>query len=114
VREIAHRIVGRALRQQRRDDVRGDTRDDQRVAVGRGLGGEIGADRAARAGAVLDDEARLQTLRELLRDEAAERVGGAARRERRDDPDGPVGPGMSMGCKKDEQTNDKATHPRIL
>ena len=56
----------------------------QRVAVGRRLGGGLRADIAAGAGAVLHHDVLAPGLGELLRDDAAERVDGAAGRERDD------------------------------
>ena len=72
-------------RQERRDDVRGDAGNYERVAIRRRLRDELGADDAAGAALVLDDEALLHLVGELLRDETAERIGGAARTEGHDD-----------------------------
>ena len=51
------------------------------MAVGRALCHDAGADGAARAAAVLDDERFRELLGELVGDEAADDVGGAAGRE---------------------------------
>ena len=63
---------------------RGD--DQQRVAVRRGLGGLRGADDAGGARAVLDEERLLEPLAELLREIAADQIGGASGAERHDHP----------------------------
>src|SRR6266853_3676264 len=87
--------------------MRGDTRDDQCVAVGRGLRDELRADNAARAGAVLDDEILLQGLAQLLRYQAAQSVGGSARCERNDDAHGLGGPTLREGTRAPEQQGDE-------
>ena len=76
-REILDRVVGH-LAQRRVDAVRRDVAEQQRVAVGRGPGDELGADRAVGAGLVLDDHRLLQPLVELLRDDARHGVVAAA------------------------------------
>src|SRR2546422_140066 len=48
----------------------------------------LGPDRAARSRPVLDDHCAAEALRELLTDEAGERVTGSAGGERDDDLDG--------------------------
>ena len=66
-------------------------RHQQRVAVGRSLGDRIGADIAARARAVLDDDRLAERLRHLVADRARQHVGEAAGGERRDQLDRTVG-----------------------
>jgi hypothetical protein len=61
---------------------------EERVAVGRGLGHEVRADVAAGAGLVVDDDLLLPQRREALAERAGHHVGGAAGREWHDDPDG--------------------------
>src|SRR6266568_898056 len=58
-----------------------------RVSVGRGLGDDVGADIAARAGPVVDHDLLREALGELLRDDASDDVGAAARREGDDEAD---------------------------
>jgi hypothetical protein len=57
----------------------------QRVAVRRRHGSELGADVAARAAAVLDNDRLAPCLGELLREQPSDLVGAAARRERDDE-----------------------------
>ena len=59
----------------------------ERVAVGRRLGRRLGADHAAGAAAVLDDELLAEGLAELVGPGPGDDVGGAAGRERHDDLD---------------------------
>jgi hypothetical protein len=77
--------------------VRGHCAHQERVAVGRGLGDDLRAEVAARAGAVLDDDLLAEPHRELRREDAADDVGGAAGRERDDHRDDLVGPGRGNG-----------------
>ncbi len=77
-REVLDRVVGHLRIQRRIDRLRADRSHQQRVAVGRRLGDEIGAQVAAGAGLVLDDEALAEGLGELGRERAGEDVGRAA------------------------------------
>ena len=70
--------------------------DDQRIAVGRGAHHRLGADIAAAARAVLDDERLPQLFSELLRDAARQQIGGAARGEGDDDLHGLGGVGRGL------------------
>ena len=83
--EILHRVE-RLLVEPRIDRMR-DRDDEERVAVGRGLGGEIGADHAAGAGAIVDEDLLAEVLAELVGDDAADDVVAAAGRERDDQAD---------------------------
>ena len=58
--------------------VAADAGEEERVAVGRRLGGELGADRAAGAGPIVDDDRLAEIGPELLRDRARHRVVAAA------------------------------------
>ena len=94
--EVRHRpqhgdageILGGIERQlgveRRRDRVRGDRVEADRVAVGGRLGDDVGADIAARARAVLDDELLAGQLTELGADDAGECVGRPAGRKDHD------------------------------
>ena len=64
--EILDRIIGQVAAEADRDCVRARGGDPDRRAVGRGLGDRIGADIAARAGAVLDHDLLAETAGELL------------------------------------------------
>jgi len=64
------------------------SRDQQAVAVGRGLGDGIGADYSRRAaGAILDDEVLAYGLVELLHHDARDAVDRSAGRKRHHDRD---------------------------
>jgi hypothetical protein len=67
--------------------VRGDVLHEQRVAVGRRLGDEVGRDRGAGAGAVVDQDLLSHGGVELGADRARQHVGNAARRETQHQPD---------------------------
>ena len=82
-REVVDRIVGE-LRVERGADGVGLRREQQRVAVRRGAGDDLGADRGAGAGLVLDDELLPEAFAELLRDHAHRPVDRATRRKRHD------------------------------
>ena len=115
--EVLQWIVRRAVRQVRRDHMRSDARDDERVAVGRRLRHEVRADHAAGAAAVLDDEAFLQLIGELRADQPAERVGAAAGAEGHDDLDGPRGVRLGERSETDEQNRQRSAqtdHAPIL
>jgi hypothetical protein len=58
-------------------------RHEQRVAVGRGLRGQLGGKDAGRAGAVIHDELLFQVIREPLAEKPREEVGRAPWRRRR-------------------------------
>jgi hypothetical protein len=89
-REILEDIVGQFRAIQRgRDGVRAVVGHEQRVAVGRGLGHQGAAHRAAGTRAILHHDLLAQPLRQLLCQDAAERVGVAAGRLRHDQPDRP-------------------------
>ena len=66
----------------------------QGIAVGRGLRRSRGADIAAPARPVLDHHVLAPGLGELLREDAAQRVDGAAGRERNQNADRAVGIGL--------------------
>ena len=94
-REILDRVVGLLL--QAGVDREGDGRDQQRVAVRRGLGGGAGADGAAAARAIVDDDGLAPAVGEALRDQPRDRVGGAARDERHHQLDLTAGIGLRLG-----------------
>ena len=89
-------VVGR-LAQVRQDVERRVGRQQEGVAVGRRLGGGLGADHAAGTAAVLDDELLAEGLAQLFRPGPADQVGGAARRIGQDELDGLVGPALRLG-----------------
>ncbi len=64
--------------------------DEERVAVGLGLGDRLGADIGAGAGLVLDHDLLAPDLGEPMADDAGDRVGGAAGHERNDEPHVPA------------------------
>jgi hypothetical protein len=98
VGKILDRIIADIGIDRRAGDVRPGAADHQRIAVGRGAGGERGADGAARAGMVLDIKLLAERFRQLLGDQPAELIGAAARREGDDDLYGTRGP-VLRGCR---------------
>ena len=77
--------------------------DHERVAVGRGTGAARGADHAAGAADVFDHDRLAERLLHAVLQDARDRVGRAARRERHQQRDGTVGIGLrrsGAGCQK--------------
>ena len=94
-RNHCHRLeCGRIERQFRTeallDDKRRLRRDQQRVTVGRGTKDGFSADDISRTRAVLDDDRLTPHLRELVGNKPRQGIGDRARRNRGDDPDGPL------------------------
>jgi len=82
-REIVHRIERRRL--QRRVGGERGRGEEQRVAVGRRLGGEVGTDVARGAGLVVGDDRRLPAIGELRPEHARQDIGAGAGRVWHDD-----------------------------
>ena len=82
-RKAVDRLVGQLV-EPRVDRVH-QRHDEQRVAVLGRVGGELGADDAARAAAVVDDELLAEPPAQLRGDHAADRVIDGAGGERNDD-----------------------------
>ena len=80
VGEVLDRIEARVLVHRRRQHMRRHAGNLQRVAIGRRARDLGGADQAAAAGAVLDEELLPERLAELLGEHAAEQIVGAAGR----------------------------------
>jgi hypothetical protein len=83
-REIVERVEGKPAVEVRIGDEGRVRRDQQRVAVGRGLGHGFGADLAGGARLVLHHHLLAQAFREPLRQRARKNVGDAARGKRHD------------------------------
>jgi hypothetical protein len=85
--------------------------DQERVAVAGPLGDEIGADRAARAGPVVEHERLAHRLGEALREGAPEELDRTAGRKRHDEPQRSIGIGnfrCSLGRDRQEvRRNDR-------
>ena len=87
-REGFQRIVGQRVEP---GIDRGRQRHDQeRVAVLRRVGDDLGANHAAGAAAIVDDDLLAEPLAEMLRDDAGDDVVDAAGRKRHDQPHRPV------------------------
>ncbi len=88
-REILARVVADVAVERRIDRERAGAAEHQRVAVGRGLRHRARGDRAAGAGAVLDDDVLAERLAHLLGDDARHHVvaaAGGVRHHQRDRP----------------------------
>ena len=102
----------------------GDRHDvhEQRVAVGLGAGGELGADLAGRAGLGLDHHRLLEDRLQHRRQRPRHHVDGAAGRERVDEGDGAGGvdllrmrgPGCQRGCGGGGACDEAASVHEIL
>ena len=77
-RDLLGRVVGQVLVEQRIGGERTGDGHAQRVAIGRGAGHRRGADIAARAGLVLDDERLAQALAQLVVDQPGHDIGRRA------------------------------------
>ena len=93
--KVPPRVV-RDLADQGIDDEASRPDRKQRIAIGRRLSDEVGADVAAGARTVLDDERLPPGLRELLGDQTHDDVVRPAGGERHDDPHGPGGVVLRM------------------
>ena len=100
-RKVPRRVV-RDFSNQGIDDKAPRPDRKQRIAVGRGLGDEVGTDVAARSRTVLNEERLLPGLRELLGDQTHDDVVRAARGERHDDAHGPGGIVLRMRAQPEE------------
>ena len=105
-REILDRVVGRLL--QAGVDRERDGGDQQGVAVGRGLGHDGGADRAAAARPVVDHGGLAPVVVHALRDQPRDRVGGAAGDERHDQVDLLAGIGLRRAAEISAQAINAA------
>jgi hypothetical protein len=85
--EVGHRIEAELLDRVRQHRLVGHALHHQRVAVGGGVRHEVGADRAARTAAVVDDERLAERSCEPLAEHTPEDVGRPAGRPRDDEPD---------------------------
>ena len=95
-REVLQRVVAHLLDQGRDQELRRG-REEQRVAVGRRPGDELGGDRAACAWAVIDDELLAERRCQPLGNDACLDVDAAAGRVGHDDPDRPLRPRLGLG-----------------
>lgn len=99
-REVLERIVGKVRLHEGIDGERPVRADEQRVAVGRRVRHEFGADAAAGAAAVVDHNRLAERARNAFADDAADDVGVAAGGERHDQVDRPVGIGGEGGARQ--------------
>ena len=128
-REVLHRVVRHLRVKARVHRVRRQRAHQDRVAVGRRLRDEVGADVAARAGPVVDDNALAPVLARLLRDGAADDVERSAGRKGDDELHRPVRIGRGglragVRCRQatraraaaamDEQKSESGDHRRQI
>ena len=112
-RKILHRIVGQFLVQRLVDGERGRGRHQQRIAIGLGPCDLLRAERGAGARLVLDDDRRAKTALELIGDQPAEKVGGAARRIGHDHLDGSARIGRLGKAGRPASKASPPPHPAI-
>jgi len=65
--------------------------DGTRSSVRRGLGGDLGAEHAAGAAAIIDHDRLTQARTKFLAEHTGDNVGAAARRIRDNEPNRPIG-----------------------
>ena len=108
-REVAHWLIAQVLEERGIDGEDANRTDQQRVAIGLGLGDVLGGDRPVRAGLVLDYRGLAEQPLELRADGAADDVGGAAGDERDDDVHRLGGPGLRLraGCERRREAGDE-------
>ena len=97
-REVACRLVGQAGDQHRVDARHPAIDHDQRVSVGRRLGGSHHADGATATRAVFDNDRLAKAIRQSGCHLARENVGESARGDRGDELDGVVG--IRLGARR--------------
>jgi hypothetical protein len=85
VHEVAQQVVARLV--DRRVPHLPGAEHRERVAVGRRARRQLERDRAACAGAIVDDDALAEPIRQLGRDDAGDHIETAARRVRHEQPD---------------------------
>src|SRR5581483_5692527 len=95
--EVAYRVVWKIRVKRWVDRMRRDRAHYQGVAIGRTLRDEIGADIAAGAGLVLDDERLAECLLQRRGDEARREIDRAAGRVGNDEMDRPSRPILGTG-----------------
>ena len=88
-REVLQDVVGQLAVHGGVDAMRSGVAHDQRVAVRRRLGDDLGADHASGTGPILDDDLLPKRGRQPLGDESRDDVRRIARRARRDEADRP-------------------------
>ena len=87
------------------DDQRPRRRGQQGVAVRLRLGDRLGADIAASAGAVVDDDGLAPLSRQPVGEDARHHVCGASRGVRHHDPDDPVGEILGAGRERERRAS---------
>ena len=98
-----------------RNDVRAGRDEPHGIAIRPGTGEPLGSDGAGRGWAIVDDELLAETLAELLRNDATDRVTGTPGRRRHDEADDARRPGAvrlaglghRRGCCRDQREKDQ-------
>jgi hypothetical protein len=82
---------------------------DQRVAVGRRMGGELGGDRATGARPIVDDYLLSPSLRHRLAEQPRNQIDRAAGRKRHDQSHRPVRKALSRlhRCSAEERKDER-------
>ena len=101
-REVAHGVERQALEKAGVDRERPGGKQ-QRVAIGRGACHDLGADVAGRTGLVVDHHLLLQTVLQMARDDARDRIRPAAGRPRHHEANRLLGVGRESRCACDHQ-----------
>jgi len=109
-REVLLRVDRQVRKDRGIDRDRADVAEIDRVTVGGRLGGELHADIARRAGAVVDDDLLAEEFGELRRNDPRHEIRGAARGEGNDHPDRPIRVACLPECKRGTQ-RQREHHP---
>ena len=106
-REVLLRVDRQVRKDRGIDRDRADVAEIDRVTVGGRLGGELHADIARRAGAVVDDDLLAEEFGELRRNDPRHEIRGAARSEGNDHPHRPIRIACLPECKSGAQRQRK-------
>ena len=87
MRKVPHRVIRHGLHQIGHDGQWAGETEQERVAIGRGLSHDVGADQSGGAGAIINDDLPAEQFGQRRRHHACNDIIRSARRRRRDHAD---------------------------